>query len=86
MKKIFSFAIVLVAAAMVSCGGNNAQKPAEAEAQTECCGTCEKAEGECCEKAEGECCGEGECAEKKAEGECCGKCAEKAEAGEATAE
>ena len=83
MKKIFSFAIVLGAAAMVSCGGNNASKPAEAEAQAaeQCEGCCDKAEGACCEqKAEGECCGEGECA-KKAEGECCGEgeCAKKAE-------
>ena len=80
MKKIFSFVIVLAAAAMVSCGGNNASKPAEAEAQAaeQCEGCC----GECSEKAEGECCGE---CEKKAEGACCEKaegekcCEEKAE-------
>ena len=59
MKKIFSFVVVLAAAAMVSCGGN-ATKPAEAqveetvvEAQAEentCCGACEKCDSPACEK------------------------------------
>lgn len=49
MKKIFSFAIVLAAAAMISCGGN-ANKPAaeaEAEANVECT-KCEKTDSCCC--------------------------------------
>ena len=44
MKKIFSFAIVLAAAAMISCGGNaNQAAQAEAEApavEAACCGEC----------------------------------------------
>ncbi len=82
MKKIFSFAIVLVAAALVSCGGNPtkpAAAEAEAAAQTEvvadstaCCGkcdstACEKCDPAACEKCDSETC------EKKAEGECCKK-------------
>ncbi len=82
MKKIFSFVIVLAAVAMVSCGGNNASKPAEAQAAEQCCGECaEKAEGccgECAEKAEGAC--EKECCKKAAEGACEKECCqEKAE-------
>lgn len=76
MKKIFSFAIVLAAVAMISCDGNaNQAAQAEAEAPTTeaaCCGECaEKAAEECCAEKKGECCGE-----QKAE--CCGECAEKA--------
>ena len=81
MKKIYSFVIVLAAAAMVSCCGNS-QKPCAGneacETKTECAACPEKAEG-CCEekKAEGDCC------EQKAEGECqkaaeCEKACEKA--------
>lgn len=74
MKKIFSFAIVLAAVAMVSCGGNTTKPAAAAEepatevaaeatdAEGACCGDCEKADStECCcggEKAEGACCNE----------------------------
>lgn len=72
MKKIFSFAIVLVAAAMVSCGGNTTKPAAEAEApateaveaaaEEACCEKCDSTECEkcdgACEKAEGECCNE----------------------------
>ena len=64
MKKIFAIAMLFAAVSMVSCGGNGTKKAAEAEdccEKTECC---EKAEcgGEekeccgCCEKAEGEAC------------------------------
>ena len=58
MKKFFSFAIVMAAAAMISCGGNtNSQAAAEdveevAVEATECCGECEKADTCAC------CCGE----------------------------
>ena len=75
MKKLFSFAIVLAAAAMISCGGNTNAKAADdaaEEATVECC-------GECCENAEGKCCGEGEC-------ECCQEAAEGEAAAEAQAE
>ena len=60
MKKFFSFAIVMAAAAMISCGGNSNSQAAAEEAEataveaTECC-------GECCEKADScacACCGE----------------------------
>ncbi len=55
MKKIFSFAIVLAAAAMISCGGN-ANKQAAAEAKAEAnveCTACEKTDSCCCcEKAD----------------------------------
>ncbi len=53
MKKIFSFAIVVAAAAMISCGGNaNNQAAADAEATVEC-KECEKADSCCCcEKAD----------------------------------
>lgn len=50
MKKIFSFAIVLAAAAMISCGGN-ANKPVAAEAEAEAtveCTKCEKTDSCCC--------------------------------------
>lgn len=53
MKKIFSFAIVLAAVAMVGCCGNaNKQAATEAEAKVECT-ECEKADSCCCcEKAD----------------------------------
>ena len=54
MKKIFSFAIVVAAVAMIGCCGNT-NKKAEAQAQTECT-NCEKAEGCCCEKTDSCCC------------------------------
>ncbi|MCM1300166.1 MAG: hypothetical protein NC250_03415 [Alistipes senegalensis] len=54
MKKIFSFAIVVAAVAMIGCCGNANNKTAEAEAQTECA-NCENAEG-CCEKTDSCCC------------------------------
>lgn len=54
MKKIFSFAIVVAAVAMIGCCGNANNKKAEAEAQTECA-NCENAEG-CGEKADSCCC------------------------------
>lgn len=84
MKKIFALAVLFAAVSMVSCGCfQKKAECAEAEAATECCADCEKAE-ECtekccaeCEKAQ-ECCGE--CAEAPAEvaaEECaCGECAE----------
>ena len=74
MKKLFTLMVIVAAAAMVSCGGNKANKAAEAEAAvTECC---EEAK-ECCGECEGECCKEGECQE---EGKtCCEAAAEKAE-------
>lgn len=54
MKKIFSFAIVVAAVAMIGCCGNtNKKAEAEAQAQTECA-NCENAEG--CEKADSCCC------------------------------
>ena len=76
MKKIFSFVIVMAAAALVGCAGNTTKKAAEAEAaeapaveaaapaQEEAC-------GECAEGCTGNCesCSENE----KAEGECCNK-------------
>ena len=58
MKKIFSFAIVMAAAAMISCGGNantsstDVDETAAVEEAT-CCGE----GGECCEKADSTCCG-----------------------------
>jgi len=61
MKKIFSFVVVLAAAAMVSCGGNANTKPAEAEEttveatveETTCCGECEKCDSTaCCDKCQ----------------------------------
>lgn len=59
MKKIFSFVVVLAAAAMVSCGGNANTKPAEAEepaveaaAENTCCGECEKCDSTACDKCE----------------------------------
>ena len=57
MKKIFMFAIVFAAAAMISCAGNANQAQAE-EAAVECCGECTGENTECekaecaCEKAE----------------------------------
>lgn len=54
MKKIFSFAIIMAAAAMISCGGNaNTTADAEVEEtavveETTCCGECEKADSTCC--------------------------------------
>lgn len=78
MKKIFSFAIVLAAVAMISCGGNATKPAAEAAAEApkteaacpECtqCDSTKKAE--CCAKCD---------STKKAE--CCAKCdsAKKAE-------
>ena len=83
MKKIFSFAIVLAAAAMISCGGNaNQAAQAEAEApavEAACCGECaEKAAEECCaEKQEG-CCGKAECDKAECDKEACAECAEMA--------
>ena len=56
MKKIFSFAIVVAAVAMIGCCGNaNKKAEAEAQAQTECA-NCENAEGCCCEKTDSCCC------------------------------
>lgn len=82
MKKIFSFAIVLAAAAMVSCCGNATMKTAEGEAEAtteaaaacEKCGACEEAEKGCCEQADStkSCCcekAEGEAAQTEAAAE-----------------
>ncbi len=84
MKKMFVFAAMFAAVAMVACCGQ--QKGTEEKAccdqKTECCeekaeckGECDKAEckGEC-DKAECK----GEC--QKAEGECCGGQCQEAEA------
>ena len=61
MKKMFVFAAMFAAVAMVACCGQ--QKNGEEKA---CCGE----QTECCEQ--GECAGECE----KPEGECCGGCCE----------
>ncbi len=75
MKKIFSFAIVLCAAAMVSCGGNTTKPAAEAtEAPaTEAVEAAAEAPAEeaCCEKCDSTNCAECETPCEKAEGECC---------------
>ncbi len=79
MKKIFSFAIVLCAAAMVSCGGNTTKPAAEAtEAPateaTEAPATEAveaAAEEACCEKCDSTDCAECETPCEKAEGACC---------------
>ncbi|MDE5852183.1 MAG: hypothetical protein K2H25_05280 [Alistipes sp.] len=64
MKKIFSFAIVVAAVAMIGCCGNtNKKAEAEAQAQTECA-NCENAEG--CEKTDSCCCCEKAAAEEAA--------------------
>lgn len=77
MKKIFSFAIVLCAAAMVSCGGNTTKKVSEADAaeaaKTEasacagCTQKCDSTDNCCGEKNEG-CCEKAEGCCEKAEG------------------
>ncbi len=68
MKKIFSFAIVVAAAAMIGCCGNannkTAEAEAEAQAQTECT-NCENAES-CCEKTDSCCCEKAAAAEEAA--------------------
>ncbi len=65
MKKIFSFAIVVAAVAMIGCCGNANNKKAEAEAQAQTeCANCENAEG--CEKADSCCCCEKAAAEEAA--------------------
>lgn len=75
MKKIFSFAIVLCAAAMVSCGGNTTKPAAEAtEAPaTEAVEAAAEAPAEeaCCEKCDSTNCAECETPCEKAEGACC---------------
>ncbi len=75
MKKIFSFAIVLCAAAMVSCGGNTTKPAAEAtEAPaTEAVEAAAEAPAEeaCCEKCDSTDCAECETPCEKAEGACC---------------
>ncbi|MDE5815654.1 MAG: hypothetical protein K2H42_05130 [Alistipes sp.] len=66
MKKIFSFAIVVAAIAMIGCCGNtNKKAEAEVQVQTECA-NCEKAEGCCCEKTDSCCCCEKAAAEEAA--------------------
>ncbi len=66
MKKIFSFAIVVAAAAMIGCCGNANNKTAEAEAQAQTeCTNCENAEG-CCEKTDSCCCEKAAAAEEAA--------------------
>lgn len=88
MKKIFSFAIVLAAVAMVSCCGNGTMKTAEGEAEAMKCEACEKAEAcdKCkdCENAE-KC---ENCAENcdKCEKACCDKAEGEAAQTEAAAE
>ena len=75
MKKIFSFAIVLCAAARVSCGGNTTKPAAEAtEAPaTEAVEAAAEAPAEeaCCEKCDSTDCAECETPCEKAEGACC---------------
>ena len=75
MKKIFSFAIVLCSAAMVSCGGNTTKPAAEAtEAPaTEAVEAAAEAPAEeaCCEKCDSTDCAECETPCEKAEGACC---------------
>ena len=81
MKKIFALAVLFAAVSMVSCGCfQKKAECAEAEAATECCADCEKAE-ECTEKCCAECekaqeCTEKCCAECEKAQECCGECAE----------
>ncbi|WP_304583212.1 hypothetical protein [uncultured Alistipes sp.] len=75
MKKFFSFAVMLAAAAMVSCCGNASTKSAEAQAE----GAVVEAAAE-----ENACCGK---CEENCDSTACNKCAETAEvATEAAAE
>lgn len=85
MKKIFSLAIVLCAAAMISCGGNTTKKASDAEAaeatrtEAAACSECtEKCDSTacCCEKAEGACCEQNDstkCDKAECESACCNK-------------
>ena len=58
MKKIFSFAIVLCAAAMVSCGGNTTKPAAEATEAPATEAVEAAAEEACCEKCDSTDCAE----------------------------
>jgi hypothetical protein len=71
MKKIFSFAIVLCAAAMVSCGGNTTKPAAEATEAPATEAVEAAAEEACCEKCDSTDCAECETPCEKAEGACC---------------
>lgn len=71
MKKIFSFAIVLFAAAMVSCGGNTTKPAAEATEAPATEAVEAAAEEACCEKCDSTDCAECETPCEKAEGACC---------------
>lgn len=88
MKKILSFVVVLAAAALVGCAGNQNKKAAEAQAgetvieaaacdkcDKECAGDCEKCDKECAEKCEktDDAAACGKCAEKSDKKECCKK-------------
>ncbi|MBE6181645.1 MAG: hypothetical protein E7148_03010 [Rikenellaceae bacterium] len=80
MKKIFSFAIVLAAVAMISCGGNATKPAAEAteapKTETACpectkCDSTKKAEcAQCDSTKKAECCAKCDSAKKA---ECCKK-------------
>ena len=71
MKKVFAFAVLFAAVAMVSCGGQQKKAEEVAAEEAQACVECVEA---CCEECTEvkECCGE-ECPNVE---ECCGECAE----------
>ncbi len=77
MKKIFSFAIVLAAVAMISCGGNTTKPAAETPEAPKTEAACPKCE-QCDSTKKAECTTKCDSAKKA---ECCAKCdsAKKAE-------
>lgn len=85
MKKILSFVVVMAAAALVGCAGNQNKKAAEAQAgetvieaaacdkcDQKCAGDCDKCDQECTEKC-------GQCDDAAACGKCEKECAEKSD-------